>query len=254
MKDQLLLLTELQRHDAKIQELEQMVKAFPAKLEAMGADVRRVEQMLERERAQLTETESWRKRQEDEMRAEEERAVAAKQRAGAVKNAKEYMASERELQATRKSAQERQEEVAKLVEAVDTARKSIAQHEADFVALKEHVASEEQAAREKMGELEKQIADERKLREVAAARVRPDVLKKYSAIRMRRGLAMAPVKNGTCQGCNMNIPPQVFNVLQRGDTIELCGNCNRIIYWDKLLENPDGAPSEPPAGKQNPEQ
>ena len=56
-----------------------------------------------------------------------------------------------------------------------------------------------------------QIAEERKLREVAAARVRPDVLKKYSTIRMRRGLAMVPVKNGTCQGCNMNIPPQLFN-------------------------------------------
>ena len=245
MKDQLLLLTELQRHDARIQELEQMKKSFPAKLETMNADVRRVEQMLERERQQLAETESWRKRQEDEMKSEEERAVAAKQRSAAVKNAKEYMASERELQATRKSAQERQEEVGKLVGAVETAKKSIEQHEADFAALKEHVDGEEKAAQAKIAELDSQIADERKLREVAAARVRPDVLKKYSAIRMRRGLAMAPVKNGTCQGCNMNIPPQVFNQLQRGDSIELCGTCNRIIYWDKLLENPDGAPAEP---------
>lgn len=228
-----------------------MVKAFPTKLEAMNEDVKRVEQMLERERLQLAETESWRKRQEDEMKSEEDRAVAAKQRSAAVKNAKEYMASERELQATRKSAQERQEEVAKLVEAVETAKKSIAQHEADFTALKEHVAAEEKAANDKIAELQAQIAGERKLREVAAARVRPDVLKKYSAIRMRRGLAMAPVKNGTCQGCNMNIPPQLFNQLQRGDTIELCGTCNRIIYWDKLLENPDGAPAEP---KQKPEQ
>ena len=244
MKDQLLLLTELQRHDARIQELEQMMKAFPAKLEAMNADLKRVEQMLERERTQLTETEAWRRRQEDEMKSEESRALAAKQRSAAVKNAKEYMANERELQATRKQAQDREEEVLKLVEAVETAKKSIAQHEADFAALKEHVAGEEQAAREKIGELEGQIAAERKLREVAAARVRPDVLKKYSAIRMRRGLAMAPVKNGTCQGCNMNIPPQLYNQLQRGDSIEICGTCNRIIYWDKLLENPDGQPAE----------
>jgi predicted nucleic acid-binding Zn-ribbon protein len=245
LKDQLLLLTELQRHDARIQELEQMMKAFPAKLEAMGADLKRVEQMLERERTQLAETEAWRRKQEDEMKSEEARAIAAKQRSSAVKNAKEYMANERELQATRKSAQDREEEVLKLVEAVETAKKSIAQHEADFVALREHVAGEEKAAQEKIAEFEKQIGDERKLRDVAAARVRPDVLKKYSAIRMRRGMAMAPVKNGTCQGCNMNIPPQVFNQLQRGETIELCGNCNRIIYWDKLLENPDGTPSEP---------
>jgi predicted nucleic acid-binding Zn-ribbon protein len=245
LKDQLLLLTELQRHDARIQELEGMLKAFPTKLEAMNLDLKKVEGMLERERAQLTETESWRKRQEDEMKSEEARAIAAKQRSAAVKNAKEYMANERELQATRKSAQEREEEVLKLVEAVESAKKSIAQHEADFEALKLHVAGEDKTAREKMGEIEKQIADERKLRDVAAQRVRPDVLKKYSTIRMRRGLAMAPVKNGTCQGCNMNIPPQLFNLLQRGDSIELCGNCNRIIYWDKLLENPDGAAAEP---------
>jgi predicted nucleic acid-binding Zn-ribbon protein len=244
LKDQLLLLTELQRHDARIQELEGMLKAFPTKLEAMNLDLKKVETMLERERAQLSETESWRRRQEEEMKSEEARAVAAKQRSAAVKNAKEYMANERELQATRKSAQEREEEVLKLVEAVETAKKSIAQHEADFAALKEHVAGEEKTAREKMGELEKQIADERKLRDVSAGRVRPDVLKKYSTIRMRRGLAMAPVKNGTCQGCNMNIPPQLFNLLQRGDSVELCGNCNRIIYWDKLLENPDGEPAQ----------
>jgi predicted nucleic acid-binding Zn-ribbon protein len=222
-----------------------MKKSFPAKLEVMTADVKRVELLLERERTQLVETESWRKRQEDEMKAEEDRAIAAKQRSSAVKNAKEYMASERELQATRKSAQERQDEVAKLVEAVAVARKSIAQHEADFAALKEHAATEEKAAAEKIAEFDAQIGKERKLREVAAKRVRADVLKKYSAIRMKRGLAMAPVKNGTCQGCNMNIPPQVLNQLQRGDSIELCGNCNRIIYWDKLLESPDGAPAEP---------
>ena len=220
------------------------MKAFPAKLEAMNADLKRVEQMLERERTQLAETESWRRGKEDDARTDEQRALAAKQRSAAVKNAKEYMANERELQATRKSAAEREEEVSKLVGAVDVAKKSISQHEADFAALKEHVAGEEKAARQKMGELESQIADERKLREVAAKRVRPDVLKKYSTIRMKRGLALVPVKNGTCQGCNMNIPPQLFNQLQRGDSVELCGNCNRMIYWDKLLENPDGSPSE----------
>src|SRR6202012_902593 len=183
---------------------------------------------------------------EDDMKTEEQRALQAKQRSAAVKNAKEYMASERELQATRKNAQEREEEVGKLSGAVETAKKSIEQHEADFLALKEHVASEQKTADEKIAELQKQIAEERKDREVAAGRVRPDVLKKYSAIRMKRGLALVPVKNGTCQGCNMNIPPQLFNMIQRGDSIELCGNCNRIIYWDKIMESKDGAPAEKP--------
>ncbi len=246
MKDQLLLLIEVQRHDARLQELDGMMKVWPQKLEAMQEDVNRVEQMLGKERAQLEETEAWRRRQEQEMKDDEASVLKAKQKAGMVKNAKEMMASERELQATRKNAQERQEEVVKLAAAVETAKKSIAQHEADLTALKEHVAGEQEAAKGKIAEIQTQIDDEKKLREVAAARVRPDVMKKYASIRMRRGLALVPVKNGTCQGCNMNIPPQLFNMLQRGTSIELCGTCNRIIYWDKLLESGDGAPAEKP--------
>jgi predicted nucleic acid-binding Zn-ribbon protein len=70
-------------------------------------------------------------------------------------------------------------------------------------------------------------------------------MKKYSTIKMRRGLALVPVRNGTCAGCNMNVPPLNYNTIQRGNSIEMCGNCNRIIYWDKLLEETDGQPSDP---------
>jgi predicted nucleic acid-binding Zn-ribbon protein len=244
LKDQLKLLIEVQRHDARIQELEGMIKVWPQKLEEMQGDLAKVEQMLDREKGQLLESESWRKRQEDQMKDEEAALLKAKQRSSMVKNAKELMANERELQTTRKLAQERQEEVLKLVDAVETAKKSIAQHADDLEGLRKHVGEEEAAAKVKVAELEAQIVEERKLREVAAARVRPDMLKKYSTIRMRRGLALVPVRNGTCQGCNMNIPPQLYNTLQRGASLELCGNCHRIIYWDKLLEDPDGAPSQ----------
>jgi len=242
LKEQIKLLIELQKHDARIQELEGMKKVWPQKLETLRGDVEKVEALLARERQSLDETESWRRRQEDEARVQEAELLKAKQRSSLVKNAKEMMANERELQANRKATQEREEEVVKLAGAVETAKSSIAQHEADLVALKEHVTSEEATAREKMGEIDAQIAEARKLRDVAAAAVNPQVLKRYSSIKMRRGLALAPVKNGTCQGCNMNIPPQLFNLLQRGTSIELCGSCHRIIYWEKLIED-DGQPA-----------
>ncbi len=246
MKDQLKLLLEVQRHDARIQELAGMQKVWPQKLEALNGDLKKVEAMLAKERGQLEETESWRRKQEAEQKDEEAALLKAKQKSGMVKNTKEMMANERELQATRKMAQDREEEVKKLVGAVDTAKKSITQHEADFETLKKHVSDETAAAQAKVVEVAGQIAEERKLRDVAAKRVEPSAMKKYSTIKMRRGLALVPVKNGTCGGCNMNIPPQLYNTIQRGNSIEMCGNCNRIIYWDKLLEETDGRPTEKP--------
>jgi predicted nucleic acid-binding Zn-ribbon protein len=247
LKEQLSLLIELQVHDAKIQELEGTLKAFPAKFDAMQTDVRRVEQLLERERMQLTETESWRKKQESEARDQEEALIKARQRSQMVKNVKEHMASERDLETNRKNTQSREEEVARLGGAVESARTALTQHEADLETMKQHVAGEVEAAKSKMNEIEMQIATLKAEREVAAQRVDAPSLKRYSTIRMRRGMALAPVKGGTCQGCHMNIPPQLYNTLQRGITLETCPNCNRIIYWDRLFAPADGAPATKPA-------
>lgn len=244
MKEQLKLLIELQVHDAKIQELEGALKAFPARFESMQSDVKRVETLLDKERSQLTETESWRKRQEQEARDQEDALIKAKQRAGMVKNVKEHMASERDLEANRKSAAAREEEAARLTGAVASARTTLAQHEGDLETMRQHVSSQVEDARAEMTSIEEKIAAVKTERDVAAAAVDAQALKRYSTIRMRRGLALAPVKAGTCQGCHMNIPPQLFNVLQRGTTIETCPNCYRIIYWDKLLMDADGLAAE----------
>ena len=59
MRDQLKRLEELQQHDAKIQELENVLKAIPAKLEATRTDLLRVEALLRAEQSQLAETERY---------------------------------------------------------------------------------------------------------------------------------------------------------------------------------------------------
>src|SRR4029077_17593263 len=110
--------------------------------------------------------------------------------------------------------------------------------------LKDSIGKDRDAARARMAEIEGKIAEQRAERDKLTKEVRPEVLKRYSSIRMRRGLAVVSVRNGTCQGCNMNIPPQLYNVLQRGLTIETCPSCHRIIYWEEIMkDDPAGAPA-----------
>ena len=59
MRDQLRQLEELQTHDAKIQELEQSLKAIPAKIAATELDLARVEALLTSEGSALKETERY---------------------------------------------------------------------------------------------------------------------------------------------------------------------------------------------------
>jgi predicted nucleic acid-binding Zn-ribbon protein len=242
LRDQLRRLEELQRHDAKIQELENSLKAIPAKLVSTQTDLARVEALLDTERQALAETERYYAEQKSLLTDDEQQVAAAKHKLSQAKNSKEYMAAQREIEQRRESLTAREAEIAKLVEAVGAKKKLLADRASDVQTLKDSMSKDDDAARARMAEIEGAIAELRAERDKLASDVRPDVLKRYGSIRMRRGLAVVSVRNGTCQGCNMNIPPQLYNVLQRGQTIEVCPSCHRIIYWEELMKDePAGA-------------
>ena len=238
MRDQLRRLEELQQHDARIQELENALKAIPAKLAATQTDLARVEGMLATERAALTETERYYAEQKSLLTDDEQSVAGAKHKLTQAKNSKEYMAAQREIEQRRESLTGREGEIAKLVEAVEAKKKLLGDRTSDVQALKDSLQKDNDAARARMSELEGKIAALRAERDALAAGIKPEVLKRYGTIRMRRGLAVVSVRNGTCQGCNMNIPPQLYNTLQRGQTIETCPSCHRIIYWEDLMKDP----------------
>jgi uncharacterized protein len=241
LKEQLRLLEEVQRYDAQLQELEAKRKEIPEKLESMQRDLKVLEDMLARERADLEAAEKWRRDKVEEMRTEEAQMTKAKQKLSGVKNSKEYMATQREVETLKKMTVETEEKLLSFTAASDEARTKITAHSADVAKLREVVDREHSSSDKKLKDIDSQMAKVRTGRDEAAKAVRPDVLKKYNAIKMRRGLAVVAVHNGTCRGCNMNIPPQLFNQLQRGNAIELCPNCHRIIYWDKLFAPPPGS-------------
>ena len=61
----------------------------------------------------------------------------------------------------------------------------------------------------------------------------PSLIQRYEMIFSRRnGLAVAEARGGTCQGCRMRLPPQLYNQIQRHDSIHFCPNCQRILYHE----------------------
>lgn len=236
MREQLIMLEELQQHDAKVIELEVEARAIPTRLAQLCEDVARVQAVLEREKVQLAETERYRSEQETQLRHEEQQLAKAKQKATQVKNQKEFMSLQREIESTRRLIGEREEEVLKLSDAVEAFRSKIVSHEADVTKLQEGFEAERVAGDVRLAALSAEIAQHKEARESVAVKVRADVRRKYDAIKLKKGRAVVAVKGGVCQGCNMRIPPQLYNILQRGNSLELCPTCARMIYWDRIMD------------------
>jgi hypothetical protein len=237
LKEQLQLLEELQRHDARLQEQETALRTLPEKLQLLKTDLAKFEALLAKERVGLAETEKLRRDLEGQLKTDEGAIARAKSKLSQSKTSKDYMAAQREIENNRKIVADREEELLKLIDVVENMKKAIAGHEKDVAELGDHVVKEAAATEVKLADVRASTATARTERDAIAARVRPDVLKKYGTIRMRRGLAVVPVLKGVCQGCHMSIPPQLFNLLQRGTTMETCPQCARIIYWSELMRD-----------------
>lgn len=213
--------------------------ALPEKLEADKQSLAKLEALISEEKARLAETEAWRKEQERLISLDEEAIKKAKIKQQSAKGSKDYTAASREMENKRRSKSEREEEVLKVLEALERFRSDLDTHEQDLAKLREHVEAEGKRIAEEMAALETEIANRSVGRDDLVAEVEPRIVKRYEQILGRRGLGLVPVVDGVCQGCHMAVPPQLNNVLARFDSIESCPRCHRLLYRKELLDEMD---------------
>jgi uncharacterized protein len=236
MREQLVFLLQLQTADARVRELEAAAAQLPAKLEPLRRDLAKLQGMLDVERGKLSETENWRKSQQDLVDREREALKSAQGKLQASKNTKEWSAANREVDNKRKSITDRESELRKVSEAQGTSSTALAGREKDIEALRAQLAASEAAMADEVAAIAGKLTEAKAMRDDARGHVDKQWLKTYDTLSGKRGYAVAPVVKGVCQGCHMALPPQLNNILARMQSIESCPRCARLIYRKELLE------------------
>jgi predicted nucleic acid-binding Zn-ribbon protein len=236
VRDQLLLLLQLQTTDVKVRELEAAAKQLPAKLDPLRRDLTKLQGMIDAERAKLADTDSWRKSQQELVDREREALKAAQGKLQASKNSKEFNAASREVENKRKAIGDREAEIKKMSEATSQTTTQLEARDKDVEALRSELASSEAAMADQVQALAAQLAEAKTARDAARAQVDKQWLKTYDTLVGKRGYAVAPVVKGVCQGCHMALPPQLNNILARMESIETCPRCARLVYRKDMVE------------------
>ena len=250
MRQQLLDLYEIQKIDLRIRDQGRRQQALPERLHRLQEQMRDLSAQLAQLQQQRTqvgeETTNMR-------RLVEEEALKIRKwesRLNDIRNQREYQALLREIESSRRQNRGADEKIGELQQ----------QHEeldARLVQVRQRLAEEELTCRaeaeevaRRSQELDSELAQEEGRRDELAPKVPRQVLRRYEAIRARRqGHGLSAVIHGCCSGCNMRLPPQLYNVLQRVDTIEQCPCCHRLILWDQILA--DGEVAEAPGDPQH---
>lgn len=152
----------------------------------------------------------------------------------AVKNSREYQALLKETEDLKSANARIEEQMLACMNQQELSEKRLLELQQEEQTLAEAVERERAKIKIEKQERQVELQNLKQQWQTVASELSKDMMVKFERLKQQRqtkGVAIVPVENAVCRGCNVNLPPQAFNELKRYDSIKFCPNCQRMIYW-----------------------
>lgn len=233
MNPQLQPLVELQTLDLKITQLKEQQRQIPALLEAAEAPFREAGEALKAAASAVDARVKQRRDRERDLEAHEAQVEKLRARLSELKTNKEYQAHLFEIEMANKRKREIEDQILALMEQIETGQREAKEAQGRLTEAERALAQEKARLESLSAETVQELAQlEQKQKEIAA-QIDGRLLERYAKLKAsRKAVALAPVKDGICFGCRLQLPPQLVAEVKRSDELQSCTYCQRILYWE----------------------
>ncbi|MGD8521906.1 MAG: C4-type zinc ribbon domain-containing protein [Desulfobacterales bacterium] len=240
-KAQIELLVRLQEIAIETNKIRSVLNSVDHRIDTLNNGLKEFEKIIEEKETILTELDQKYRSYEADVQMNMDRISKSKEKLRSAKTNKEYQSSVKEIEDIEAINSNIEDEMLNFLEHMESAENTLTQTRAEYTKRVdqtnvEKVAIENEAVNGKQ-QLVRLDEDWQKI----SAQIDPDLLEAFNKTKLNHtnGIAIVTAKNAVCQGCNMNIPPQLYNELHRFDRLINCPHCERIIYWDDHNGRPE---------------
>ena len=235
MEERLLLLIKLQECDSQLVKLSARKKKLPEDIDKLDKEFISFKEGIEKNKIKHDELKSRHTESENKIKRLNESIVKTKERLLEVKNNKEYQAMLKEIDTAETTRSNIETEIISILEELDKLSVLVKKDDETLKQSKNKYEQEKKTIENDLNSIDADIADWEKKRIDVRKDVAEDLLTKYEKIKKRnKGIGVISVWKSVCNGCHMNIPPQLYNELQRSNQLLSCPNCDRIIYFQDM--------------------
>ncbi len=232
MREDLAQVVDLQNLDLEISRLQREVQKIPREIADWEQQLNSSRREWDEARERLSNCDQLRRRKEREL---EEVTAEQRKRQGRlfeIKTNQEYAAVLKEIEGLKERRSKLEDEILELFDQIEVAQGTVRNEEALFQEREKTFEQQRTAKEAELGRLQGELGRFQEDRRRHANRVEPGLLQMYDRlVRTRGGVAVAPVKDGSCLGCYVALTPQTYNELRKGEVLIACANCQRILYW-----------------------
>jgi len=225
------ILAQLQEIDLKIDSSRGEAQALQNEIHSLEAMAAEKQQDIAEQKSELSVIEEEKRVLEENLATESDSISRSEIRLREIKTQKEYQAVSKEIATAKKVKTDLEEQILQKITRTDELNVIIAEKEGKLQEFEGNASARKSELQDRIEQLEKAIADDSSARNVTAKDIAASMMKRYETLRQKRqGLAIAEAKAGSCMGCNMNLPPQVFNSLFKEENFVCCPHCQRMLF------------------------
>jgi predicted nucleic acid-binding Zn-ribbon protein len=231
LQAQIEILASLQTVDREIREQTGLKQKLLDELRVTEKQIQVKKTEIDVLRMTYSEKEKYRSEKDRVFQDEGKKAMDKRMRMNRIKNVKELQALQREIEQMKQTNGDLEEEIIKVMQEMDVIKAQIQSKESEIAAMQEEWQSKQNELQVQISGIEAAVSEAAMRRQSIASQVTGDLISRYELIFSRRGgTAVVEVAAGICQGCYMNLPPQLWNEIIRNEKLHLCPSCQRILY------------------------
>ncbi|MBI3316553.1 MAG: hypothetical protein HYZ85_00920 [Candidatus Omnitrophica bacterium] len=224
----------------KAQEIDRELYGTLHRLEDIPEEKARLDQEFELKKERLRELETAfkklqlsQKEKEGQLGQKEGQVNKLEGQLSQVKTNKEYSALQQEIASLKADNSLLEEDIIKILDEVEAAEEAVKKERENLKAVEKEFAM----LRNELSEKEKKFKEnEQRLRQARLeilAKIAPEVRELYDVIvKKKRGMGLAKVYDENCSGCQLALRPQLLNEVRLAQTLVVCENCSRILYFE----------------------
>ena len=235
MNVQLSLLVQLQRLDLKLHDLEEQRKQIPERLQAAEFSVEQAQKREKELQASLRTIAAERRSSERDLNVHESHVHKMRERLNEVKTNREYQAHLFEIELANKKKDALEEKVLMAMERAEEKQRELDEVQRRLQEVTHALEKERTAIESLSAKLTHDATQVDQQKNALFPSLEKRVYDRYSTLKLSLKLrVIAPVFGGTCQGCQLQIPPQLVASVKRADQLLTCPYCYRILYDEEI--------------------
>lgn len=174
------------------------------------------------------------KERELDLQTKEEAARKAQGQLYQLKTNQEYHAKMKEIESLKADVSVLEEDILGILEEVDNKVKELSEQKKVVEEKEKKFNEEKKRIEEEVKELDIKIKSLEDKRGILTKNINPKALSRYEhLLQAKHGLALVPLKGGSCGGCYLNLPPEMINRVKHYSQIIQCEMCARMLYLEE---------------------